>query len=410
MPGPHRPLPHGAIVNHSSAHVATSEYSIALFVETSSTYGRQILRGIQRFNESENPDRWIATIEERDVNYGIPRWIEGWSGDGIICSQVSDTLRSSIRDRGIPFVELTDRHGPSEFTTVRSDDQEIGRLAAEHFHERGLMNYAFCGFSDENWSRRRHFGFSEYLRNIPKISVSNLQTDWYLLDAARREEAKKDLTSWLLQLPKPIGLLACNDVCGKQVIECCHQASISVPEDIAILGVDNDDLLCGWCHPPLSSVIPNAEAIGFKAAELLSEMFNNDAPIPATEHFIAPLGLFSRQSSDVVAVEDEVLAEALRFIRRKADSGITVADVLSSCEVSRSTLDRKMREFLGRTAQQEILRVRLQRVCRLLSQHELPIETIALECGYEHPEYLHVVFKREMGMTPGEYREAARCV
>lgn len=386
-----------------------SEFLIALLVETSSTYGRQILRGIQRFNETANPQRWTAVLEEHDVNAGVPPWIKDWNGHGIISRQRSNDFRDEILAGEIALVELTDRHEEGGVTTVRSDDFQIGRLAAEHFHDRGLANYAFCGFDGESWSDRRKVGFGDSLKSHPSSALFEHQTDWYLQDAKRRVAAMDDLTHWLKQLPKPVGLMACNDVCGKQVLECCYRAAISVPEQIAVLGVDNDDLLCGWCHPPLSSVIPNAELVGFQAAKLLSEMLEHPGDVQKTrELLIPPLGIQPRQSSDLIAVMDTDLSSALRFIRGQATAGITVADVLSHCDASRSTLDRKMRDFLGRTTQQEILRVRLQRVCRLLSQHDIPIESIALQCGYEHPEYLHVVFKREMGMTPGEYRDSLR--
>lgn len=391
-----------------------SEFSIALLVETSSTYGRQILRGIQRFNETANPHRWTAVLEEHDVNAGVPSWIKNWTGDGIISRQLSNDFREEITRGKIAFVELTDRHETNEFITVRSDDFRIGQLAAEHFRERGLVNYAFCGFSGESWSDRRKAGFAAHLRSSPSSVLFEHQADWYLQDSACRVAAMEDLTSWLKELPKPIGVMACNDVCGKRISECCHRASISVPEQVAVVGVDNDDLLCGWCSPPLSSVIPNAEAVGFQAARILSGLLGNpesNSAIHETEPreiLIPPLGIQSRQSSDLVAVEDTDLSSALRFIRNRASSGVAVADVLAHCDVSRSTLDRKMRDFLGRTTQQEILRVRLQRVCQMLSRYEIPIESVALQCGYEHPEYLHVVFKREMGMTPGEYRDSLR--
>ncbi|NNE00740.1 MAG: DNA-binding transcriptional regulator [Pirellulaceae bacterium] len=386
-----------------------SQYSIALLIETSSSYGRQILRGIQRFIQTENRQEWVAAIEERDVNAGVPDWIKNWSGDGIISRQLFGDLGHQIRDQGIAFVELTDRESVSDFTSVRSDDLEIGRLAADHFHDRGFTQFAFCGFSGEAWSDRRREGFERQLQSFSSSNVYCYQSDWYEKSVKRPDRARAKLARWLSQLPKPIGLMACNDVCGKQVIDGCHQASLPVPESVAIVGVDNDELLCSFCHPPLSSVMPNAETIGFRAAKILSRMLaNKKHRARVDEVLIPPLGVFPRQSSDVVAVEDRDLAEALKFIRDHACESISVADVVKYCGVSRSTIERKMRQLIGRTPQQEIRRVRLRHACALLAGTDLSIEAVASECAYEHPEYLHVVFKREMQMTPGEYRTVAR--
>ena len=383
-------------------------YSVALLIETSSTYGRQILRGIQRFIHSDNSQEWTAVVEERDVNAGAPGWIRNWSGDGIISRQTSEKFHQAILNRDISFVELTDRHESRRVTSVCSDDVGIGRLAAEHLRDRGLSNFAFCGFRGEAWSNRRHVGFQSYLQSITNASLHSFQSVWYAHDLKRRVAWEAKLTRWLQGLPKPIGVMACNDVAGKQIIDCCHRASISVPESVAVIGVDNDDLLCNFCHTPLSSVIPNAEGVGFRSAKLLSEMLQGQKSRNAVQEVIVPpLGVFARQSSDIVAVNDDDLAATLRFIRNHACTGISVADVVAQSRMSRSSIERKMRDFIGRTPQQEIRRVRLRQACELLVATDLSVEVIALQCGYEHPEYLHVVFKREMKMTPSEYRHAA---
>lgn len=394
------------------------QFSVALLIETSSTYGRQILRGIHRYIQTENQQDWLAVLEERDLNSGIPAWIRDWSGDGIISRQTTADVQLELKKTDIAFIDLNDRVDSRSYSTVRSDDLEIGRLAAEHLQERGLEQFAFCGFENEYWSELRESGFRAAVTQDAQVKYYALRSDWYARDVKLWEREKVKLTEWLQGLPKPIGILAANDIRGKQIVDCCYQAGIQVPEQVAVVGVDNDEITCNFCHTALTSVMPNAEGIGFRAAQLLSGMLerkSNQASSMVSEaakleHIVLPpLGVFARQSSDIVAVDDEDLAAALKYIRNHACDGITVADVIEATGMSRSTIERKMRNVINRSPQQEIRRVQLKQVCTLLAGTDMSIEAIALQCGYEHPEYLHVVFKREMEMTPGEYRNAIGC-
>jgi LacI family transcriptional regulator len=208
---------------------------------------------------------------------------------------------------------------------------------------------------------------------------------------------------WLRRLPKPLGLLACYDIRGQQVLEACYGAGLKVPEDVAVLGVHNDVLLCKLCDPPLSSVIPDATRAGALAAALLSEMMAGKK-IPIKVHEIAPLGVATRQSTDIVAVADQRVAEAVRYIRREACTGINVADILRAVPMARTALERRFREVLGCTPRQLIERVKLERVRALLSETESTISEVAERTGYIHPEYLSVAFKRATGETPREWR------
>lgn len=382
------------------------QLQVALLIETSSTYGRQLLRGVQRFIHAETNRQWLAVIEEQSLEAGVSRWFEEWTGDGMISRFTTDALKQEVKNKHIAFVDLTDRKGECDSVSVRSDDQEIGRLAAEHLAERGFRHFAFCGFRDEAWSSRRLSGFQQFLQTDDHRRCFTFHSSWYGQQVQPWDKEKANLIDWLEQLPKPIGIMACNDIRGKQIVDCCHQAGIEVPDQVAVIGVDNDELLCNFCHTPMTSVMPNAEGIGYKSAELLNELMNagDDGPVSPMEILVPPLGIVVRQSTDIVAIDDECLAQALRYIRRHACDGITVADVVEHCDLSRSTLERRTRALLGRSPQQEIRRVQLKQVCLMLSETDLPIESIAVQCGFEHPEYLHVVFKREMQITPGEFR------
>jgi LacI family transcriptional regulator len=181
---------------------------------------------------------------------------------------------------------------------------------------------------------------------------------------------------------------------------------MSVPEQVAILGVDNDDLICRLCTPPLSSVMPNAEAVGFRAAETLAKLMDGQQDVQPVS-LLPPIGIATRQSTDVVAINDRAVADALQYIRLHACEGLTVDEVVGANKVSRSTLERQVRKFLRRTPQEEIRRVQVNRAQELLMTTKLSLEKIAPMCGFEHPEYLHVVFKRVTGQTPGEFRKDA---
>ena len=231
------------------------------------------------------------------------------------------------------------------------------------------------------------------------------QSRWHGAGALTWEQEQSRLAGWLSRLPLPIGIMACNDVRGQQILDACSTLGAAVPEEIAVVGVDDDELLCRLCDPPLSSVVPNVEAVGYRAAELLARAMQGKG-VASTGERIAPIGVTVRQSSDVVAVEDQEVASALRFIREAACQRITVQDVVEQVKTSRSTLERKMRRALGRSPQQEIRLVQIRRARELLATTDLTISRIARLCGFENPEYLHVMFRRETRQTPGEFRQA----
>lgn len=303
-------------------------------------------------------------------------------------------------------MEVTDRRGDSDLPQVRSDDDAIGRMAAEHLIERGFQRFGFCGFTGEAWSHRREEAFQSTVRSRAGADCAQYNSVWQGPNAHPWEEELACIMQWLSELTPPVALMACNDIRGQQVINACSLIGLAVPEQVAVIGADNDDLLCRVCSPPLSSVIPNAETVGFRAAEMLADLMDGNAPA-ASSQLIPPLGVATRQSTDVVAIEDRDIATALRFIREHACRGISVDEVVAHSDISRSTLERQIRKHLGRTPQEEIRRVQIKRARELLLATDLPVEKIAELCGFEHSEYLHVVFKRISGITPGQFRRQA---
>jgi LacI family transcriptional regulator len=182
---------------------------------------------------------------------------------------------------------------------------------------------------------------------------------------------------------------------------------VAVPDEVAVLGVDNDEVLCDLADPPLSSIIPDTRRIGYEAASCLDRMMRGE-PSPGPATVIPPLGVVTRRSTDVLAVEDRTLSRAARFIREHACEGIAVEDVLAAIPLSRSVFERRFLKVFGRTPKAEIVRMQLQRVMQLLAETDLPLKQIADRAGFEHAEYMSAAFKKRTGLTPGQYRRSAR--
>jgi len=214
----------------------------------------------------------------------------------------------------------------------------------------------------------------------------------------------KELAAWLKRLPKPVGILACNDNRGRQVLDACAAAELAVPEQVAVVGVDNDDVLCDLADPPLSSVQPDAVRIGFEGAAALDRMIRSGKPAPRRVRSVSPRQLVVRRSSDVLAVDDPVVSSALKIIQREACVGLNVEKLLDQMTISRATLERRFERFLGRSPKDEILRLRLGRVRELLSESEDTLAQIADATGFSSVAHLSVSFKNATSLSPGAFR------
>jgi LacI family transcriptional regulator len=376
---------------------------VACLVETSTIYGREILRGVSRYVREAGP--WAIFLEQRSLHEPAPRWLKGWDGDGILSRLSSPQAAMLLRETGIPTVDLNDQVGDLGLPQVRGDHEAIGTLAASHLLERGFTNFAFFGFPGLAWSQSRFEGFASAVRAVgfpcheydrgQRTSWSHRQRSW---------EAEVDgVARWISSMPKPLGMMTCNDLRGVQALDACLRAGVAVPEEVAVIGVDNETLACELAYPPLSSVVPDARRIGYEAAALLDRLMKGEGP-KNTGHVVAPTGVVTRQSTDVTALADPSLVAAVRYIREHACEGIGVADVLRRVTVSKSVLQRRFRTTLGRTIHEMIAETRLHRVRQLLAETELPLSTIAERAGFAHAEYLTTVFREATGTTPAAYR------
>lgn len=385
-------------------------FKVALLIETSNAYARGLLDGAIEFVRRQGA--WSVYLPEQERGAKPPSWLANWDGDGILARIENDAIAQAVLSAGLPVVDVSAARHLENVPWVETEDEAIAKLAADHLIERGFRRMGYCGRPEFNWSRWREEHFSK--------TVIDAGCEYYVFPAAmdrpsreRRKaiaapewsDERSQLELWLKELPKPIGIMCCYDIQAQRLLDLCRELDIAVPEEIAVIGVDNDRILCELSSPSLTSVAPNAHRAGFEAARLLDQMMRGQAIAPVP-HLIKPLGIETRQSTDILAIDDPDVARALRFIREHACDGINVADVIRHLDTSRRVLEHRFAQHVGRTPHAEIQRVRMERVKSLLNQPGLTLMEIAARTGFEHIEYLSTAFKRETGLSPSQFRKS----
>ena len=376
---------------------------VALLVETSLASGRDILRGIARYVREHEP--WALYHEPRSLSEGLPQWLRRWQGHGIIARVQNHEIARAVKATGLPVVDVLGVVPQAKLPLVHVDDMLIARMAAEHLLERGFHYFGFFGLEGENWSERRRDCFRHSLR-LPSEHVFVFETSRRMMAQTPWDRRQDQIARWLAGLPKPVGVMVATDQHGPHVLEACRRAGIQVPDEVAVVGVDNDETLCEVCNPPLSSVQPGHQVVGYKAAALLDSLLRG-GEVPPQPAFVHPLGVMTRRSTDVLATADRQVAAALRIIRESPGTGLNAAKVIAQLPVSRSVLQRRFRKEIGRSIQAEIINARLNRARQLLAETDLPLAEVAARSGFKHQEYLGAVFKSHFGKTPAEYRREA---
>lgn len=361
------------------------------------------LKGVIRYAREH---RWqLAT--EMIYNARIPY---GWKGDGIVsCTGFRDDLADFIRRAEVPVVEISFMREDLAVPQVGGDDDQIGRMAAEHFLDRGYHHFAWAPFIRTSAGDQRHASFAKRLRSagfdchdLPPLSYAEAdaeQTNWL----ARRHR----LIAELIAMPKPLAVFAFNDCAACEVLNACEEAGIPVPESVAVLGVDNDLLFCEMPGIQLSSIRHDLEGIAYEACALLDRLMSGEPP-PVKPLRLPPLGLVTRRSTDILAVTHLPVAKALRLIREEfANPALDVTRIVAASGISRRSLEVAFRRELDRSPGEEILRLRLEKVRRLLEQGEFTIAEVAHASGFSHPNHLHRIFKKHFGFTPRAFQKAS---
>ena len=379
---------------------------VALLVESSRGYGRGLLWGVAKFVREHDP--WSVFFQDLNLCDVTPGWLKSWKGDGIISRLENNDVGGVIRQLKLPVVYLRRAENAGGMPTILTDNAAVSRVCFEHLKERGFQHFAFCGFNGADYSDERRDPFVEFVQqaglscHVYSDGPSPTQLDTAQYEGLGLKDGGQ-VANWVKKLPKPVGIMACNDMRGQQVLDACRATGLMSPEEVAVIGVDNDDVLCNLSDPPLSSVLPDTERIGYDAAVLLSQMMAGKRPVER-EILVPPSGIIARRSTEVLAMEDRQIAAAARFIREHACEGIDVSDVLRAVPMSRSTLDRHFIKTLGRSPKDEILRVRLNRVKQLLAETDFSLRVIAEKVGLDHVEHLSRFFKLRAGVTPAEFR------
>lgn len=376
---------------------------VALLVETSFGSGRDILTGIARYVREHEP--WLMFHEARSIDQKLPRWLKNWKGDGIIARVLTPAMARALRRTRIPVVDVLGVMPDAGFPLVHVDDEAIGKMAAEHLIVRGFKHFAFFGLDERNWSTARERAFVREARRHG-IETSVRRVSPHQVDDDSWEVHQRDLAEWIASLPKPAGLMVCSDHRASHVLEACRRAGVRVPDEVAVIGVDNDQPLCNICNPPLTSVWPNHALVGYEAAGLLDQMMHGKKRVPART-LTPPKETVTRQSTDTLAVQDELVAKALHIIRERVCDAIRVDEIAALVGASRSVLQRRFRAALGRTINEELITQRVTTAQRLLLDTHLSLAEIAERCGFRHQEYMGVVFKAETKQTPAQFRSQA---
>ena len=381
---------------------AAARREVALLIETSNGYARGLLNGIIAYIREH--ERWSVYLGEHGRGDDPPRWLRRWRGDGVIARIENQRIASAVVESGLPAVDVSAARKVATLPWVETDDRAIANAAARHLLERNFRQLAFCGDDRFNWSRWR----SEHFRRAAADARVPCSVYEPLARARRDWDAMEDeIGQWLLALPRPVGVMACYDIRARHVLDACRRVGLAVPDQVAVIGVDNDEFLCDLSDPPLSSVAPDTRRTGYEAAALLDRLMSGRERRRGQAIFVEPLGVVARRSTDVLALGDADVSAAVRFIREHACDGIGVKDVLAEVPLSRRVLEDRFRKLLGRTPHDEIARVRFERVRQLLRETRLPLAEIARRSGFRNAEYLATAFRRQLGISPNAYRKSA---
>jgi len=396
-------------------------------LETSREYGRGLLRGIYRHNSAHRQWRIeLAPCEVRDAsgaggsrdarhtthNDGVPR-----EADGVIMRDHRGSV--ALLKRGIPIVFASYLHKNIRGSwRILTDDQAIGQTGAEHLLGCGLHQFAFVGYDGMYWSRQREDAFRQAIAGAGRECVPFRQASDLRQRTWRKEQ--RVLADWLHGLPRPLGLMACNDDRARQVVDACATAGLSVPEDVALLGVDNDEFVCNLSNPPISSIALGLDEAGYRAAAVLDQLMKagtrtrTDKYRPtragvsvSAQVLVSPIGIVTRRSSDISVIGDPFVAQAVRFIRSNCGWPIQIDDVLGAVAISRRSLLDRFKQVLGCTVHQYIKRTRVARIEELLVGTPHSVGEIARILGFPSAEHVALYFRSVKHINPAAFR--ARC-
>jgi len=387
----------------SESALTESVRQVAAIIETSTQYGRNLIRGIARYGRLHD---WQLHFEYRGKTAAEPDWLADFKGDGVITSSPDQSHSQALRKRGIPVIDLlsTLSEGRGEHAFVDSDHRAVGRMAADHFMEKGHRNFAFLGYSDHPVSLEREIGFIEALAKRHFTPLSHHTPE---RKARSFQTVQQGDSQFIASLPKPCALFCCWDEVAFRAVHSAVEHGIAMPEELAILGVDNDPVFVSTSRIPLSSIDPDIMRMGFLTASWLGEMMDGKAINSIDlERLVPPKGLVVRQSSALEAMDDPLVRRFLELLRQQRPGLLSIGDLARDCHVSRRLLEQRVKEATGKTPRQLLSQTLVDGIQRFLSQTDYTLAHIPDLLGFEHAERLSHLFRRQTGTTPGEYRRS----
>lgn len=376
---------------------------VALIYDATRAYDLKVMTGVAAYLQ-EGAD-WNVYIEENSLKDQRLPDLRTWKGDGIIADFDNPRVAAAVVESKLPAVAFGSGYGwyapESRIPYFFTNNRAIAHLAADHLLDRGFRNFAYCGYPRtpiNGWSEERERAFVARLkRRDLACRVYRGGHGWTAMQSA--------LGEWLEALPKPLGVMAANDNRARQVLEACRAQSLRVPEEVAVIGVDNDELLCQLSSPLLTSVVQGARRVGHEAAVLLDHIMDGHKP-RRRRMVIDPESVVTRRSTDILAIEDAVAAKAMAFIWEQALRGIKVKDVAEAVTCSRAALETRFKTALGYSVHTAIGNVRLEQARRLVRDTNLSLKQIAANTGFRSVQHMTTVFGRAFGQPPAGYRLA----
>ncbi len=380
-------------------------YKIILLLDFAEEYSKSLLKGISKYSAEHGPwtyCRMPLYYRETIGIEGILEWAKDWGADGIIGQLYNDMDIQKILDSKIPIIAQDFKERFKELPNITGSYREAGLMGASYFLQKGFKNFAFYGFNDIVWSRERAEGYEEKIKSVGfKVHYfehrKSRSTDlWYF--------KSNSLSKWLLSLPKPIALMTCDDNQGLHITEACKQNKIRIPEEVSVLGVDNDEMLCELSGPPLSSIGLDIEKGGYDTAKLMEHMIKNGHD-DHYDIFVKPTQIITRQSTDIYATNDNYIASTLKYIHKNIEKNLQVDEVVKQVPLSRRTLEKRFLHITGYPIYKYIFNLRIEKFTQKLLETDQTIFEIAMDLGLNDSKNIARQFKQVKGCNPIEYRK-----
>lgn len=362
---------------------------IGVLVDFLGSHGRAVLKGIAAYAHLAGWE--LVTGADPDIPWGRL--------DGMIASLHDLPTYRKLLARELPTVNVSTNMAGRGCPSVITDNQAIGRLAASYLRSLELRSYAYVSLTEVVWAEQRGTAFRD------TMNEKGIDVQWWSMPQRNRssDSTIKSLAEWVFRLPEPVGIFVASDDCALHFLKICQRIGFRIPEQAAVLGVDDDELINSLATPPLSTIDPNAYAVGYRASQTLDGLLRGDTP-PADALLIPPSGVITRLSTQNLALKDPDVAQAVRFIREHVAEPVNVADVLDVVPLSRRPLEKRFSRSVGCSILQEIHRSKIERAKRLLVESDLTVDGVAHACGFAGQTRLNIVFRKLTGVTAGQYR------